>query len=64
MMMLRVFGIFLIATGTIWALQGFGMLNWPADSFMLGQDDWGLRGLAAAAAGAALMGLVHFRQRR
>ncbi|GAA0766125.1 putative membrane protein [Erythromicrobium ramosum] len=64
MMMLRAAGIFLFAMGIIWALQGAGLLAWPADSFMLGQDNWVLRGLATAAIGGALLGLVHYRQRR
>jgi len=64
MMMLRAVGMFLIAMGIIWALQGAGLLGWPADSFMLGQDDWVFRGLGAAASGAALLGFVHYRSRR
>ena len=64
MMMLRAAGLFLIAMGIIWALQGAGLLGWPADSFMLGQDDWVLRGLATAGAGAVLLGLVHYRARK
>jgi hypothetical protein len=63
MMMLRAAGLFLIAMGIIWALQGAGLLAWPANSFMLGQDHWVLRGLATAAFGSALLGLVHYRQR-
>ncbi|WP_301749391.1 hypothetical protein [uncultured Erythrobacter sp.] len=62
MMMLRAAGIFLIAMGIIWALQGAGLLAWPADSFMLGQADWVLRGLATAAIGGALLGFAHYRQ--
>jgi hypothetical protein len=62
-MMLRAAGMFLIAMGIIWALQGAGLLAWPANSFMLGQDHWVLRGLATAANGRALLGLVHYRQR-
>lgn len=64
MLMLRATGIFLVALGIIWALQGAGLLAWPADSFMLGQGDWMWRGLALAAIGSALLGLVHYRQRR
>jgi hypothetical protein len=64
MMMLRAAGMFLVALGFIWALQGAGLLNWPADSFMLGQDGWVLKGLVTATAGAALLGLARFRARR
>lgn len=64
MLMLRATGIFLVALGIIWALQGAGLLAWPADSFMLWQGEWVWRGLALAAVGAASLGLVHYRQRR
>jgi len=29
------FGVALFVLGAIWALQGAGILNWPAGSFML-----------------------------
>ncbi len=64
MVMLRAAGLFLIALGIIWALQGAGLLGWPADSFMLGQAEWVLRGFVTVAAGAAVIGLVHYRQRK
>lgn len=64
MMMLRATGMFLVAMGILWALQGAGVVAWPPDSFMLGQSVWVLAGLATAAAGAALIGLVEYRQRR
>jgi len=64
MMMLRATGMFLVVSGIIWALQGSGLLNWPAGSFMLGEQDWTARGLATAAAGAVLLLLVHYRSRR
>ncbi len=51
MMMLRAAGLFLIAMGIIWALQGAGLLAWPANSFMLGQGEWVLRGFAMIASG-------------
>ncbi|NCP13169.1 MAG: hypothetical protein GW858_03265 [Sphingomonadales bacterium] len=63
MMMLRVIGFFLIAMGIIWALQGAGWLNWPADSFMLGDVFWARLGTATAGAGAALVGIVQYRKR-
>ena len=57
-------GMFLVAMGTLFALQGAGLLMWPADSFMLAQKPWVLRGLAVAASGAAILALVHRRKRR
>lgn len=56
--------MFLVVSGIIWALQGSGLLNWPAGSFMLGEQDWTARGLATAAAGAVLLLLVNYRSRR
>jgi uncharacterized membrane protein len=64
MLMLRAAGMFLVALGLIWVLQGTGLLHWPADSFMLGQGDWAVRGAGTALAGAALIGLAVWRARR
>jgi hypothetical protein len=64
MVMLRAAGMFLVALGFIWAMQGAGLLNWPSDSFMLGQQDWTVRGSAIAAIGAAMLWLAHYRARR
>jgi hypothetical protein len=55
--------MFLVALGCIWILQGLGILAWPADSFMLGDSGWVLRGCAAVGAGAAMIGLVQWRSR-
>jgi uncharacterized protein YjeT (DUF2065 family) len=63
MMMLRAAGMFLVALGFVWAAQGFGLLRWPADSFMLGERQWALRGGAMVLAGAVILWLVA-RQRR
>jgi hypothetical protein len=63
MLMLRAAGVFLVALGCIWALQGLGALGWPADSFMLGDSGWALRGAALAVLGAVLIGLVEWRRR-
>lgn len=56
-MVLKVIGGLLIAFGTIWALQGLGVLTWPADSFMLAQRQWALYGAVTAAIGAVLVWL-------
>ena len=61
--MLRAAGMFLVALGCIWALQGFGLLHWPADSFMLGERQWALRGGAMVLAGALLIGLPRLLRR-
>jgi hypothetical protein len=62
--MLRAAGIFLVALGCIWALQGLGALGWPADSVMLGDKGWALRGAGLALLGAGLIGLVQWCRRR
>ncbi|HEY6964643.1 MAG TPA: hypothetical protein VI407_05455 [Erythrobacter sp.] len=64
MLMLRAAGMFLVALGCIWALQGFGLLHWPADSFMLGERQWALRGGAMVLAGAILIWLPRLLRRR
>jgi hypothetical protein len=38
--------MFLVAMGTLFALQGAGLLMWPADSVMLARAQWVPRGLA------------------
>lgn len=55
MVMLRTTGIFLVVMGIIWALQGAGLLNWPASSFMLAQQQWVLYGALTAVVGALLL---------
>ena len=55
MVMLRTAGIFLVVMGIIWALQGAGLLNWPASSFMLSQQQWVLYGALTAVVGALLL---------
>jgi hypothetical protein len=57
MMMLRAAGAFLVVMGSIWALQGLGLLNWPADSFMLAQREWALYGALTATGGAMVLWL-------
>lgn len=48
-------GMFLVAMGTLFALQGAGVLAWPADSFMLGERQWLLRGAVMAGFGATVL---------
>lgn len=63
MVMLKTAGMFLIAMGFIWALQGAGWLDWPAGSFMLAQQEWVLYGAATAAAGAVILWWATRRRR-
>jgi uncharacterized protein YjeT (DUF2065 family) len=55
--MLRWLGMALVVFGLLWSFQGFGMVTWPPNSFMLGQREWGLIGAACAAVGAVLVWL-------
>ena len=56
-LVLQILGVALILSGGLWALQGAGIVMWPAESFMLAQDQWILYGLITAAVGAALIWL-------
>lgn len=56
-------GVLLIAAGTLWALQGAGLVMWPASSFMLQQSSWVTYGIATALVGVAMVALGR-RQRR
>lgn len=64
MMMLKAAGTFLLVMGIIWALQGAGLLNWPANSFMLSQQQWVLNGALTASVGAVLLIIAALRARR
>jgi drug/metabolite transporter superfamily protein YnfA len=48
-------GIVVLAFGTLFTLQGAGVVHWPPESFMLDQRDWIERGLVVALAGLALI---------
>ena len=48
-------------SGLFWSLQGAGIIMWPAESFMLAQDQWILYGLITAAVGAVLIWLARRR---
>ena len=54
---LLVLGVLLIAAGALWALQGAGIVMWPAESFMLRQGNWITYGIVTALIGAVLVGL-------
>lgn len=50
----RIIGIAFLVFGTMWALQGLGILMWPPQSFMLAQREWGLYGAVMAGLGAVI----------
>ena len=62
-LVLQILGGLLVFSGLFWALQGAGVIMWPAESFMLAQSQWILYGLITAAVGAVLIGLARRRVR-
>ncbi len=52
---LTLLGILLVLAGALWALQGAGLVMWPASSFMLQQQSWVSYGIVTALVGAALI---------
>lgn len=59
---LTVLGVLLILAGGLWALQGAGVVMWPASSFMLQQQSWVTYGIATALLGVALIALGRRRR--
>lgn len=49
-------GILLLIFGTLFALQGAGVVRMPADSFMVDDREWLLRGVLIALVGVVLAG--------
>jgi hypothetical protein len=48
---LLVVGVLVTLIGLIWMGQGAGIINYPADSFMINQSPWIWRGALVAVAG-------------
>lgn len=55
--LVQVFGLALILSGGLWALQGLGIVMWPAESFMLAQREWAIYGSITAGIGVLLIWL-------
>ncbi len=49
---LTLVGILAILMGLLWVAQGLGWVAWPAESFMIADRQWAIRGAALAAVGA------------
>ena len=54
-MLLKALGILMLMCGLLFALQGLGIVRWPADSFMIGVSDWVWRGALLALGGLILL---------
>lgn len=50
-----VIGLCLLLQGILFALQGAGVVHWPASSFMVDNRDWIERGIVVALIGVALI---------
>ncbi|WP_366519887.1 hypothetical protein [uncultured Croceicoccus sp.] len=61
---MQVFGTALVLVGGLWTLQGLGLVMWPAESFMLGQESWAAYGAIAIAVGLVLLWLTRRRTPR
>lgn len=61
--LLTVLGALLILAGTLWALQGAGIVMWPAESFMLREKSWITNGIVTALVGVVLIALARRRRR-
>ncbi|WP_427966757.1 hypothetical protein [Altererythrobacter sp.] len=55
---MQVVGVALVLSGGLWALQGLGIVMWPAESFMLADRSWAVYGSITAAIGALLFWLA------
>lgn len=53
--LLMILGVLAILVGLLWVGQGLGFIRWPADSFMIGVEDWSIRGAVLAVLGVALV---------
>jgi hypothetical protein len=54
-MPLLLIGVVLLAIGLLFVGQGWGLIRWPASSFMIGDAKWIYYGGAIAAAGLVLV---------
>jgi len=58
---ITIVGVLALLMGLLWIGQGFGIVRWPASSFMIDMRPWALRGIALALVGLAL---IWFGRRR
>ena len=62
-LVLQIAGVALMLAGGLWALQGLGLVMWPAESFMLADRQWALNGALTLAVGVALFWFGSRRKR-
>ena len=56
--LITIVGALAVIAGVFFALQGLGIIMWPADSFMLQKNDWVYKGAIIAAVGLLAIVLV------
>jgi hypothetical protein len=54
-LLLTVVGVLAIIMGVLWMAQGTGLFPYPAESFMINQTPWILRGALLAVAGLVVV---------
>jgi uncharacterized membrane protein len=54
-MIIALLGLLMVLMGCLWIGQGLNLIQWPAESFMIGVPKWSWNGLFLALAGAALV---------
>jgi len=52
---LTIVGAIALLIGLLWIGQGLGFINWPRSSFMLGQQEWAIRGAALVVVGVVVL---------
>ena len=62
-LVLQIAGVALMLAGGLWALQGLGLVMWPAESFMLADRQWAINGAIVFVIGGALFWLGSRRKR-
>ena len=58
-LVILILGVMVTAAGLLFALQGSGVVHWPASSFMLGDTSWTEYGIVIMLMGIALMLTAH-----
>lgn len=54
-LLITILGILCVLVGLLWIGQGFGIVRWPASSFMIDMRPWAVRGALLAIAGVAMI---------
>jgi hypothetical protein len=58
---LTIIAALLVLTGLLWIGQGTGIIAWPANSFMINERPWAVRGAILAILGGVLFWVARRR---